>query len=197
MPPDAEAAEGSWGFRSFLLFVGVLIIAFIAWLVWAMIEFTPTVERDIVKSLLVSPLFQRNELGVTNQPSKCRTQGEVKGNISAGLFQSFLDANATPVGNLELHRFQKEANVLDGAKLPEQWREELGMPVMAISNIGVFEDRAMVCLELHSRASTGMLVSLEHAGADYWRISHTETIWTENLVETPEEIPELTIPSVE
>lgn len=196
MPPDLESKEGSWGFRSFLLFVAVLIIGFIGWLVWAMIEFTPTAERDIAKSLLASPLFQRGDFAITNQPSKCRAHGDVKGSISAALYQSFQAANDTDNGKLELHRYQKERQVLDETRTPLQWFREIKRPVMAISNVGVQETWALVCLELYAASSRGMFVTLEHAGADYWRIVANEPAWDE-IVEKPEEIPELTTPIVE
>lgn len=194
MPPDSESKEGSWGFRSFLLFVAALIIGFIGWLVWAMIEFTPTAERDIAKSLLVSPLFQRGDFAITNQPSKCRVRGEVKGSISASLYQAFQASNDTDHGDLELHRHQKERQVLDESRTPLQWFREIKRPVMAISNIGVHETHALVCLELYASSSRGMFVTLEHAGADYWRMILNEQAWEEN-VEKPEEIPELLTPS--
>ncbi|MCY3858675.1 MAG: hypothetical protein OXG25_07185 [Gammaproteobacteria bacterium] len=196
MPPESESKEGSWGFRSFLLFVAVLIIAFIGWLVWAMVEFTPTVERDIAKSLLASPLFQRGDFAVTNQPSRCRTGDELKGKISAGLYQSFQTANNTDSGNLQLHRFQKELQVLDESRTPSQWFREIKRPVMAISNVGVYDTQALVCLELYAASSRGMFVTLEHAGADYWRMIANEQTW-EDIDEKPEEIPELAIPSVD
>ena len=196
MPPDSESKEGSWGFRSFLLFVAALVIAFIGWLVWAMIEFTPTVERDIAKSLLATQLFQRGDFSITNQPSRCRTSGELKGSISAGLFQSFQAANDTDSGDLQFHRFQKERQILDESRTPRQWFQELKRPVMAISNVGVYETQALVCLELYATSSRGMFVTLEHAGADYWRMVSNEQTW-EDIDEEPEEIPKLTIPSVE
>ena len=192
MPPDPESTEGSWGFRSLLLFVAALI----GWLVWAMIEFTPTAERDIAKSLLASPLFQRGDFAITNQPSKCRVVGEVKGSISASLYQSFQAANDTNNGTLQLHRFQKERQVLDETRTPFQWFREIKRPVMAISNVGVHETHALVCLELHASSSRGMLVTLEHVGADYWRMVANEQAW-EDIVEKPEEIPELTTPIVD
>lgn len=196
MPPDSGTKEGSWGFRSFLLFVAALIFGFIGWLVWAMIEFTPTTERDIAKSLLASPLFQRGDFAITNQPSKCRALGEVKGRISAGLYQSFRTANDTDDGDLELHRYQKERQVLDETRTPLQWFREIKRPVMAISNVGVHETQALVCLELYAASSRGMFVTLEHAGADYWRMTSNEQAW-EDVVEKPEEIPELTRPIVD
>lgn len=196
MPPESEPKEGSWGFRSFLLFVGALIVGFIGWLVWAMIEFTPTVERDIAKSLLSSPLFQRGDFAITNQPSRCRTSGDVKGSISAGLYQSYQVANASDDGDLELHRFQKERQVLDETLTPLQWFREIKRPVMAISNVGTVDNRALVCLELYASSSRGMFVTLEHAGADYWRVVANESAW-EEIVENPEEIPELTMPIVD
>lgn len=196
MPPDTKSSEGSWGFRSFLLFVGLLILAFIGWLVWAMVEFSPTAEKDVTKSLLASELFQYGNFAVTNQPSTCRTRGEVKGNIPADLYQALLVSNAGESGNLELHRFQKERHVLDASNSPEQWYFELGKPVMAISNVGVVDARALVCLELYASSSRGMIVTLEHSGADYWRIVGNEAAWSE-VAEKPEEIPELTLPSVD
>lgn len=196
MPPESESSDGSWGFRSFLLFVAALIVGFIVWLVWAMVEFTPTTERDIGKSLLSTPLFQRGDFAITNQPSRCRSFGEIKGSVSAGLYQSFQVANDTDRGDLELHRYQKERQVVDASRTPLQWFRELKRPIMAISNIGVFENRALVCLELYASSSRGMLVTLEHAGADYWRMVSNESVW-EEITEKPEEIPELTLPSVE
>ena len=196
MPPDPDANEGSWGFRSFLLFVAALIVGFIGWLVWAMIEFTPTAERDIAKSLLASPLFQRGDFAITNQPSKCRALGAVKGSISAGLYQSFQTANDMDNGDLELHRYQKERQVLDETRTPFQWFREVKRPVMAISNVGVYETQALVCLELYAASSRGMFVTLEHAGADYWRMISNEQAW-EEIEEKPEEIPELTTPIVD
>lgn len=196
MPPESEPKEGSWGFRGFLLFVAALIVVFIGWLVWAMIEFTPTVERDIAKSLLASPLFQRGDFAITNQPSRCRSSGEVKGNVSAGLYEALQLANDTDSGDLELHRFQKERRVLDETRTPLQWFSEIKRPVMAISNVGVVENQALVCLELYATSSRGMFVTLEHAGADYWRMVANESAW-EEIAEKPEEIPELTLPSLE
>ena len=196
MPPESESKEGSWGFRSFLLFIAVLIVAFIGWLVWAMIEFTPTVERDISKSLLASPLFQRGDFALTNQPSRCRTGDELKGSISAGLYQSFQAANDTDVGDLQLHRFQKERQILDESLTPRQWSLEIRRPVMAISNVGVYDTQALVCLELYAASSRGMFVTLEHVGADYWRMIANEQTW-EEIDEKPEEIPALTVPSLD
>ncbi|MCY4095512.1 MAG: hypothetical protein OXG05_10365 [Gammaproteobacteria bacterium] len=196
MPPESESKEGSWGFRSFLLFIAVLIVAFIGWLVWAMIEFTPTVERDISKSLLASPLFQRGDFALTNQPSRCRTGDELKGSISAGLYQSFQAANDTDVGDLQLHRFQKERQILDESLTPRQWSLEIRRPVMAISNVGVYDTQALVCLELYAASSRGMFVTLEHVGADYWRMIANEQTW-EEIDEKPEEIPALTMPSLD
>ena len=196
MPPESESKEGSWGFRSFLLFVAALILGFIGWLVWAMVEFTPTVERDIAKSLLSSPLFQRGDFAITNQPSSCRSSGEIKGSISADLYQSFQVVNETDSGDLELHRFQKERQVLDATLTPLQWFREIKRPVMGISNVGAVDNRALVCLELYATSSRGMFVTLEHAGADYWRVVGNESAW-EEIVEKPEEIPELTMPTVD
>ena len=196
MPPETELREGSWGFRSFLLFVAALILGFIGWLVWAMVEFTPTTKRDIAKSLLATPLFKRGDFAITNQPSRCRTLSEVKGSIPAGLWESFQTANDTDKGDLELHRHQKERQVLDETLTPLQWFREIKRPVMAISNVGVLDDRAIVCLELYASNSRGMLVTLEHAGADYWRMVSNESVW-EEIEERPEEIPELTMPIVD
>ena len=198
VPPESESAasEGTWGFKAFLLFVGALIVGFIAWLVWAMVEFTPTAEKDIVTSLLATPLFERGDFAMTNQPSRCRTQGEVKGNISAGLYQAFLSANDVDRGSLELHRFQKQRQMLDESKTPAQWHRELNRPVMAVSNVGILDTTALVCLELYATSSRGMFVTLEHAGADYWRMIRNESAWDET-VERPEEIPALTIPSLD
>ena len=196
MPPESDSQEVSWGFRSFLLFVAALIVAFIAWLVWAMVEFTPTAEKDIAKSLLATQLFQRGDFAVTNQPSQCRSFGEVKGSISAGLYQSFRAANDVSSGNLELHRYKKEHRVLDETRTPMQWFLELKRPVMAISNVGVFDTTALVCLELYAASNRGMFVTLEHAGADYWRMVRNEAAW-EEIDEKPEEIPELTTPIVD
>ena len=196
MPPESESKEGSWGFRSFLLFVAALIVAFIGWLVWAMIEFTPTVERDITKSLFASPLFERGDFAITNQPSRCRSRGEVKGSVSAGLYEAFQIANDKDVGDLQLHRYQKERQVLDETYTPLQWFRELKRPIMAISNVGVVENQALVCLELYASSSRGMFVILEHVGADYWRMVANESVW-EDVAERPEEIPELTLPIVD
>ena len=196
MPPESESKEGTWGFRSFLLFVAVLIIGFIGWLVWAMIEFTPTAERDIAGSLLASPLFQRGDFAITNQPSSCRTGDEVRGTISAGLYQSFQAANDTNSGDLQLHRYQKERQILDESRTARQWFLEMKRPVMSISNVGVYDNQALVCLELHAPSSRGMFVTLEHAGADYWRMIANEQTW-EEIDERPEEIPELTMPIVD
>lgn len=196
MPPEAGSTEGSRGFRSFLLFVGLLIIAFIGWLVWAMLEFSPTAEKDVTKSLLASELFKHGNFAITNQPSTCRSKGEVKGNVPADLYQALLASNAVESGDLELHRYQKEAHVLDASNSPEQWFFDLSKPVMAISNVGVVETRALVCLELYATSNQGMFVTLEHSGADYWRIVGNESAWRE-AAEKPEEVPELTIPAVD
>lgn len=194
MPPESQSKEGSWGFRSFLLFVAALIVGFIGWLVWAMIEFTPTAERDIAQSLLASPLFQRGDFAITNQPSRCRMGDEVKGGISAGLYQSFQMANDTDTGDLQLHRYQKERQILDESRTARQWFLEMKRPVMAVSNVGVYDEQALVCLELYATNSRGMFVTLEHVGADYWRMVADEQTW-EEIDEKPEEIPELTLPS--
>ena len=197
MQPNEQNREGSWAFRGFLLFVGGLICAFIAWLVWATIEFSPTVEKDIAKSLFASPLFQRNDLAVTNQASTCRTTGETRAAVPADVYMDFLSKNSSDEKRLELHRFRKERRVLDSAKSPDQWYRELGLPVMSISNAGIVENRALVCLELYAQSNRGMFVLLEHAGADYWRIVQNELAWQDQAVESAEEIPELQVPIVE
>ncbi|MYD43618.1 MAG: hypothetical protein F4W90_06965 [Gammaproteobacteria bacterium] len=196
MPPEAGTTEGSWAFRSFLLFIGFLICAFIGWLVWSMLEFAPTAEKDITKSLLASPLFQRGDFAITNQPSLCQASSEVKGGVSAGLFAAFRDANNTDIARLELYRFQQQKQIVDASKTPMDWFLELNRPVMAISNIGVVDKEALVCLELYATSSQGMFVVLQHAGADYWRLVRQELAW-EDRRETPEEIPELQIPAIE
>ena len=196
MPPETQAKEGSWAFRSFLLFVALLICVFIGWLVWAMLEFAPTAEKDIAKSLLASQLFQRGDFAITNQPSRCRSTGEVRGTVSAGLYQAFLAANDADVGTLELHRFSKQRQVVDASKTPEQWYRELSHPVMSISNVGVMDLKALVCLELFAASDRGMFVILENAGADYWRMVSNVSAW-EDTVDKPEEIPELVIQSVD
>ena len=197
MPPEPNATEGSWAFRTFLIFIALLICAFIGWLVWAMVEFSPTVEKDIAKSLLATPLFQRGDFAITNQPSACRSSGEVKGSVSAALFEAYTIANATETGDLELHRFRKERQVLDATRTPSQWYRELRRPVMSVSNVGVVDTQALVCLELFGASARGMFVTLEHAGADYWRMISNESAWVEEREPPPEEIPELTIPTVE
>lgn len=161
-----------------------------------MVEFAPTAEKDIAKSLLSSPLFQRGDFAITNRPSRCGVASEVKGSIPANLLAAFQEANRGDAGTLELHRFQRERQIVGASKTPLTWFRELGRPVMAVSNVGVVDNEALVCLELHATASQGMLVVLRHAGADYWRIVTREIAW-ESRDEKPEEIPELRIESVD
>ncbi len=194
--PKREAMEGSWGFRGFLIFIALLIVGFIAWLIWAAVEFAPTVEKDIAQSLLASPLFQRGDFAISNQPSRCRALSEVKANIPAALYEAFQTANRTDTGTLKLHAFQTEKRILDASMTPSQWYLALKRPVMGISNIGVVDTLALVCLELHATKSRGMWVTLEHTGADYWRMIRNETAW-EEFNEKQEEVPELTQPSLD
>lgn len=197
MPPDSTPTEGSWAFRSFLLFVGLLICAFIGWLVWAMVEFSPTVEKDIARSLLSTPLFEQGDMVVTNQSSQCQSSSDVKGNIPASLLEAFRSANQESLGKLELHRFQKERRIVDASRSPDRWYLELKKPVMSISNPGIVNNQALVCLELYAQSSRGMFVVLEFAGADYWRLVRTELAWQEQTTPFREEVPELTLPVVE
>ena len=192
--PRIKGVEGSWTFRVFLLFIGLLICAFFGWLVWASIAFSPSVEKDVANSLLSSPLFQHSNMAILNRPSQCRTTGDVKQPIDAALIQAFRTANNVSIGSLELYRFRNSKHILDDSKTPEQWFRELETPVMAVSNVGVIDDLALVCLELIAVQEQGMFVTLQHAGADYWRIVRNDVAWQTDL---DEEIPKLTIPEVE
>ena len=194
MPPESEAPSGR-GFRAFLLFIGLIIVGFIGWLVWAAVSFAPTAEKDVGKSLIASPLFNR-EFSITNQPSMCGQSGDVKGNIPADLVTALRAVNdSQSQAHLELHRFRKEKRILDGSKSAEGWFYELNSPVMNVSNVGLVDNRALVCLELYSTQGYGMFVVLEHAGADYWRIVQSESTWQVKGEEPAEEIPELRVPS--
>ena len=193
MQPESEA-QGLTGFRSFLLLIAVIIVAFIGWLIWAAISFSPTAEKDIAKSLIGSPLFNR-DFSIVNQPSTCGSNLEVKGQIPAALIEKYREVNQleTPA-QLDLHRFRKEKRILGNSKSAQNWYLELKTPVMNVSNVGVLDSQALVCLELHASQGHGMFAVLEHSGADYWRIVQTETTWQVKR-EVPEEIPELQIPS--
>lgn len=193
--PQEPNREGSYGFQAFLLFLGIIVVAFLGWLVWATIEFSPTAEKDIGKSLVSSPLFQRG-VAITNQSSLCRSSTEVKSRIPAVLFVAFREANQLDSNpDLGFHRFQKEKLVLGGSKSPDQWQKEMGSPVLAVSNAGIHENQALVCLELFGSGGFGRFVVLEHAGADYWRIIKSESAWQDDRELPPEEVPELTLPS--
>ena len=134
---------------------------------------------------------------VTNQTSQCRSEADVKGSISADLIEAFRSANEDSIGKLELHRFQKERRVVDASKSANDWYLDLKVPVMSISNPGIVENQALICLELYARNSRGLFVLLEFAGADYWRMVRNELAWVEDSDSEAEEIPELNLPIVE
>ena len=138
-------------------------------------------------------MFQRRDLAITNQPSHCRIKNEVRQNVEARLLVAFREANAKEAGTLEFYRYGQERRILGDSKTPRQWYDELDVPVMAVSNVGIVGDTALVCLELYALREQGLFVTLQHAGAEYWRIVRSEVAWE---MDVAEEVPELTLPSV-
>ena len=179
-----------------MLLIGVIVLSFIAWLLWSAIKYSPTDEVDIMKSILASEMFGISEILIASRPSDCRTQGSVRGSIEAGLYEAYLKANATTAGSIDLYRYRPRQRYVDSSKEPIQWYRELGKPVASISRAGIEKDRALVCVDIFADHEQSYLVILRHSGSRVWLVESEVLIWEEERELPPEEFPESNIPEI-
>ncbi|MCY4655502.1 MAG: hypothetical protein OXC80_01660 [Gammaproteobacteria bacterium] len=199
MPPDTQTQQHqvNWTFRAFILAGALILFGSIAWLVWAMVKFGPTSDEDILRSLLSDQMFAPKDLLITRRNSDCGTQGIVKGNVSADLYEAFALANEgqapDPVGLQSLNPRQR---VVDSSQTPREWYVAENTPVISISNIGVNRREALVCLDIHSRYSSSFLIKLYRQTSTFWEITEEIKVLEEVPPPEPEEIPPSVIPEV-
>ena len=200
VPPDKSPHEirttPIWQLRLFMLLIAIVLLSFIAWLVWAMFKFTPSSETDVIKSLLSSEMFASPDVLITSRPSDCRTEGVVKGSTTAALYSEFLHANSDNEGGIDLYRYRPRQRYVQNEKGPMEWYREVGKPVVAISRAGLSDDRALVCIEIFARHEQAFFITLRHSGNDLWLVENEVLVWEAERERLPEEFPESTTPEV-
>lgn len=200
MPHDEEqpgtVVLTGWQFRAFMLVIGAVLFSFIGWLGWSALKYSPTDETDVLKSLLASEIFVVPDILIASRPSDCRTQGVVRGTISASLFEAFQRANSRDAESVALYRYRPRQRYVDESKEPVQWYRELGQPVVSISRAGIDGDRALVCIDIYANREQSYLITMHHMGETAWAVENQTLIWAEERELPPEEIPESVIPEV-
>lgn len=196
MPPKEETGEGTpnWTFRLFLIFAGLIFVFSIGWLIWATVRFGPTSDEDVLRGLLRDKIFDSPDILLTRENSDCRSPGYVRGSISADLFVSFTEANAgVPPDPVQLIGLNPRQRVVDTSQKPSEWYRSEGTPVVSISNIGINQRDALVCIDLYARQAASYFVKLYRRSPKHWEVVEEIVVWEE---EPPEEIPESRIPEV-
>lgn len=194
-PEEETGGEGpNWTFRFFLIFAGLIFLFSIGWLVWATVRFGPTSDEDILRGLLRDKIFDSPDILLTRENSDCRSPGFAKGSISADLFVSFTEANSGVQPNpVELNALNPRQRVVDSSQEPSEWYRSEGVPVASISNIGIYQRDALVCINVYARQSASYFVKLYRRSPKQWEVAEEIVVWEE---EPPEEIPESRIPEV-
>ena len=121
----------------------------------------PATEEDVLAALATDLLLPMGDVRIAGWPSDCRTDGVTDAPVAAALFATFVDANAK-AGPVSLAFGDRAARLrVDGSgRHPRRLSAERGEPVVAVSNIGMLDGSALVCVEVFGVQERAFLVLL-------------------------------------
>ena len=152
-------------------------------------EVRPPAEQDVLDALTADFLAPMGNVLIANWPSDCRTEGETDAAVEATLFAAFLTANEDAEGTTRVGAagagtsLRVDTSGLPPRVLSAQRRE----PVVAVSRVGVQDDRALVCVEVFGVQERAFFVLLDHEGGGRWSTRTELAVWAEL---PPEELPD-------
>ena len=148
----------------------------------------PATEGDVLAALATDLLLPMGDVRIAGWPSDCRTDGVTDAPVAAALFATFVDANAE-VGPVSLAFGDRAARlrVDDSGLHPRRLRAERGEPVVAVSNIGMVDNSALVCVEVFGVQERAFLVLLNRDRSGDFSVQSEIQVYSEL---PPEELPD-------
>ena len=148
----------------------------------------PATDEDVLAALASDLLLPMGDVRIAGWPSDCRTDGVTDAPVAAALFATFIDANAR-AGPVSLAFGDRAARlrVDDSGLHPRRLRAERGEPVVAVSNVGMLDGSALVCVEVFGVQERAFLVLLNRDHSGDFSVQSEIQVYSEL---PPEELPD-------
>ena len=142
-------------------------------------DLPPPSEEDVLRSFIESPWLPDSRFTLLGVLSDCETKGANKTGVSADLYHAFLLANGKGGSALDLAALTSRSNIVVGAAGggPEVVRARTGRPVITLSRVGIWNDRAVVCVRLYAQEPAAYLITLARTGPRDWALQNQFVAW--------------------
>ena len=156
-------------------------------------ELPPPREHDVVDVLVDTVVAKMGQVAVVGRPSDCR-RTEVP--VPPGAWAAFLEANRHDAGTLDLARHSTRLTLDASGDEAETVRARRGMPVVALSRVGVAGNDALLCVEIYGAGDRGYYLLFRRDGRGQWSLRSEHAAWEESAESwelPPEELPDGTV----
>lgn len=153
-------------------------------------DLPPPREQDVVDVLVDSVIARMGKVVVASRPSDCRG---TKVAVPPAAWAAYRAANAGDADGLDLDRHATRLMLDTSGAEAETIRARRGMPVLALSRVGLAGDDALLCVEIFGAGDRGYYLLFQRDGRGEWTLKSELAAW-EDAAESwelpPEELPD-------
>jgi len=153
-------------------------------------ESTPVREQDVVDALIADVVVPMGKVAVVSRPSDC---GRAEASVPGEAWTAFLAANDGEGDGLDLRGHAARLLIDNSGDSPMLIRARRGVPVVALSRLGIAGDDAVMCLEVFGAEDRGYYLVFRRDGRGRWSLRGEIEAWTEAPEDwelEPEELPD-------
>lgn len=147
-------------------------------------------EQDVVDALVDSVISRMGRVVVVSRPSDCRGARVA---VPPAAWAAYRDANGDDADGLDLAAYAARLRVDTSKADAEAIRARHGMPVVALSRVGLAGDAALLCVEIFAAGDRGYYLLLDRAAGGSWSLKSELPAWEEAAESwelPPEELPD-------
>ena len=156
--------------------IGLVCLAF---LVGCSQPVPPPSESDVLQSVLNARFLQADRFALVATASDCRTMGTSRVPVVADLFGAYLNANTRGAEPFDLSELSTDEKLISRRVSPERYYRQHNERVVAISRAGIWEDSALVCVEIFGSRSRGFFIQLNRISEKNWEVEKQYEVWDE------------------